>query len=137
MLASILSLSKCIWSRKNRWTPPNETSRANQPDRRCDPARHVARAGGVVSAQHRCEGTAVRRGRKIGALQNARDERGWMIPREGTLRRAIYDAMVANEGPAAVRQRLNLSGAAYAQHRSVIVNWGTINARRRAAEGES
>jgi hypothetical protein len=36
---------------------------------------------------------------QLGQLMNPRDERGWMIPRPGTKRRQIYDAMVAGDRP--------------------------------------
>jgi hypothetical protein len=36
---------------------------------------------------------------QLGQPMNPRDDRGWMIPRPGTKRRQIYDAMVAGDPP--------------------------------------
>jgi hypothetical protein len=36
---------------------------------------------------------------QLGQPMNPRDDRGWMIPRPGTKRRQIYDALVRGDPP--------------------------------------
>lgn len=72
--------------------------------------------------------TTRRPGRATGQLMNPRDCRGWMIPREGTKRRAVYDALCAGLS----RVDLGLSKAAWDQHRRCIVSAEKVWAWRRA-----
>ena len=73
------------------------------------------------------------RGRKPGQLQNPRDARGWMIPREGTRRRAVYDALVAGNSPAEVCAALNMGKRAFDAHKAYIVRWAKVHVWRNAA----
>lgn len=73
------------------------------------------------------------RGRKVGQLQNARDERGWMIPRAGTRRRAVYDALVAGVDAAEICASLSMGRRAFATHKASIVRWHKVNRWRSAA----
>jgi hypothetical protein len=76
------------------------------------------------------------RGRKIGQLQNERDERGWMIPRAGTRRRAVYDALVLGISAAEICEALSMGRDAFATHKASIVRWQKVN-RWRSASAEA
>jgi FixJ family two-component response regulator len=73
------------------------------------------------------------RGRKVGELQNQRDERGWMIPRAGTRRRAVYDALVAGGCASEICATLSLSRRAFDSHKAYIARWGKVQRWRRAS----
>lgn len=75
----------------------------------------------------------MKRGRKLGEFVNARDERGWMIPKEGTLRRRVYEAMRSGNPRRAICTALGISLDVYDAHRAYIVNWRVVQARRNAA----
>jgi hypothetical protein len=73
------------------------------------------------------------RGRKIGQLQNERDERGWMIPREGTRRRAVYDALILGKDATAICESLSMGLGAFATHKAYIARWQKVHRWRRAS----
>ncbi|MCK1541425.1 hypothetical protein IVB12_05390 [Bradyrhizobium sp. 179] len=76
------------------------------------------------------------RGRKLGQLQNQRDERGWMIPREGTRRRAVYEALVAGKTASEICEALLMGRSAFATHKAYIVRWQKVH-RWRSASAEA
>jgi DNA-binding NarL/FixJ family response regulator len=55
------------------------------------------------------KGSLKSNGRKIGAYLNERDERGWMIPAEGTKRRQIYECLVAGLSVKQISEKLSLN----------------------------
>lgn len=59
---------------------------------------------------------------KLGQLMNPRDERGWMIPRQNTKRRQVYDALKAGKRPIEIMKELNLSRPAFNSHRHFITS---------------
>lgn len=61
--------------------------------------------------------------RRPGQLQNPRDERNWMIPREGTIRRAVYDALTAGRSINEICASLEITRRACEAHKAYIVNW--------------
>lgn len=71
------------------------------------------------------------RGRQIGQTVNPRDERGWMVPRAGTIRRSVYDALVAGTSYRDVCQSLGISKWSYYGHRDYIMNTAHVYERRR------
>jgi hypothetical protein len=73
------------------------------------------------------------RGRKIGELQNERDERGWMIPREGTRRRAVYDGMIAGKDADVICESLSMRRTAFKAHAAYIARWQKVHRWRRAS----
>jgi len=68
-----------------------------------------------------------RRGRKLGELQNPRDERGWMIPRPGTVRRKVYNALVSGLGWA----ELGMCRLRFSTHKQAIVSGERVREWRR------
>ena len=70
----------------------------------------------------------MKRGRKIGQIVNPRDERGWMIPKPGTVRRAVYNALVAG-----LSQVEGLNMDAFYTHKQAIVGWRKVQEWRRAS----
>lgn len=64
---------------------------------------------------------------KLGQVMNARDERNWMIPRPGTIRRKVYDALVAGKRAGEIMSELGLSRKAYDSHRHFITSWANAN----------
>ena len=66
--------------------------------------------------------------RKPGEIMNPRDEQGWMIPRSGTKRRKVYDALKAGKRAGEIMKEFGLSRPAYNSHRHFIVR--TENANR-------
>jgi len=58
---------------------------------------------------------------------NPRDERNWMIPRTGTKRRQVYDAIVAGNRAGNIMRELGLSRGAYNSHRHFITSWEKAN----------
>lgn len=74
------------------------------------------------------------RGRKPGEIQNPRDERGWMVPREGTLRRRVYDAMVAGLPTQVASSKLGIPASHYRAYRQCIVSWKKVGEWRVAGE---
>jgi hypothetical protein len=77
------------------------------------------------------------RGRKIGQLQNERDERGWMIPRQGTRRRAVYDALVLGKDASEICGSLAMRREAFATHKAYIARWQKVHRWRRASLEEA
>lgn len=69
----------------------------------------------------------MKRGRKPGQIVNPRDERGWMIPREGTVRRRVYDALCAGSN-----QIDGMTQRAFSTHKANIVNWPKVREWRTA-----
>jgi hypothetical protein len=72
--------------------------------------------------------------RQLGHLMNPRDERNWMIPREGTQRRRIYDALVSGKRAGLIMQELGLSRRTYNSERYFITSWAKANARAYAVK---
>ncbi len=64
---------------------------------------------------------------KIGQVMNPRDDNNWMIPRPGTKRRQVYDALVAGKKAGEIMRDLGLSRAAYNSHRHFITSWANAN----------
>lgn len=64
---------------------------------------------------------------QLGQLMNPRDERGWMIPRPNTVRRKVYDALVAGKKAGDIMSDLGLKKAAYDNHRFFITSWENAN----------
>lgn len=69
-------------------------------------------------------------GRRVGQKINPRDERGWMIPREGTIRRKIYDLMVQGKRGKAIWATIGISHASFVTHRQCILQSERLNAQR-------
>ena len=69
-------------------------------------------------------------GRKEGENQNPRDQRGWMIPKEGTIRRKVYDLMVMGFTPQHICEELHMSKVLFAVNRHYIQNADRVNARQ-------
>jgi FixJ family two-component response regulator len=65
---------------------------------------------------------------QVGQTMNPRDERGWMIPRPGTKRRQVYDALVEDRPTDFVMWELELTRKAYYNHRHFIMSWVKANA---------
>lgn len=59
---------------------------------------------------------------------NPRDGQNWMIPRPGTKRRRIYDALVSGKRAGEIMRDLGLSRPAYNSHRYFITSWANANA---------
>lgn len=74
-----------------------------------------------------------KRGRRLNQKINARDERGWRIPREGTTRRLVYDRLVAGQKVVPIAEALGLSKQAVTMHKREIVRADHCNALRYAA----
>lgn len=72
----------------------------------------------------------MKRGRKLGQIVNPRDERGWMVPREGTTRRRVYDLMVQGKRGREIWVTLNISHTSYVTHRQNIIRTARLNAQR-------
>ena len=70
------------------------------------------------------------RGRRPGQLANPRDANGWMIPRPGTRRRAVYDALCA--GLSWVE--LGMCRHAFNTHKAYIVRWEKVHVWRKVGE---
>lgn len=66
---------------------------------------------------------------QLGQLMNPRDERGWMVPREGTKRRQIYDALVAGKRAGEIMREMGMGRKAYNSHRYFITCWENANRR--------
>jgi FixJ family two-component response regulator len=64
---------------------------------------------------------------RLGQVMNPRDERNWMIPRPGTKRRQVYDALVAGKRAGEIMKELNLSKPAFDSHRYFITSWENAN----------
>lgn len=73
-------------------------------------------------------------GRQVGQLRNDRDARNWMVPREGTRRRGVYDGMVLGLSLREIADGLGITWDAAWQHKEVITNWGRVYENRRARE---
>jgi hypothetical protein len=59
---------------------------------------------------------------------NPRDERGWMIPRPGTKRKKVYDALVSGKRAGEIMREMGLSRKAYSSHQWFIANSEKANA---------
>lgn len=105
---------------------------------RCWPARAAGRRVGTQGEGHadRSRYSSVvsdgmtKRGRRLGQKVNARDERGWMIPRPGTVRRRVYDMMVNGNGAAKIHKALGISYASCIMHQQNITKSDRLNAQR-------
>lgn len=73
--------------------------------------------------------------RQLGQIMNPRDERGWMVPREGTKRRQVYDALVMGRRASEIMQLARLGRAAYDNHRYFIMHWEKANKIAYAVRG--
>jgi hypothetical protein len=51
----------------------------------------------------------VKRGPRRGLLFNARDDKGWRIPRPGTVSRAVYDQITGGATPLQASRALNIN----------------------------
>jgi FixJ family two-component response regulator len=69
---------------------------------------------------------------RLGQVMNPRDERNWMIPRPGTKRRQVYDALVAGKRAGEIMKELNLTRKAYSDHRHFITCWENANLNKYA-----
>lgn len=72
---------------------------------------------------------------QLGSTMNPRDERGWKIPRPGTKRRRVYDALVAGKRAGEIMRELGLKRKTYGSHRYSITSWE--NANRLAYESKN
>jgi hypothetical protein len=63
----------------------------------------------------------------MGQIMNPRDERNWMIPRAGTKRRKVYDALVAGKKAGEIMKDMNLTRGAFNAHRRFITSWQKAN----------
>lgn len=70
-------------------------------------------------------------GRLIGQLVNPRDGRGWKIPKEGTIRRGVYNGLVLGLSAQEIATGLRISRKAVLAHKASIVNWKRFNEWRR------
>jgi FixJ family two-component response regulator len=68
------------------------------------------------------------RGRKLGQTANPRDERGWMVPRTGTKRRAVYDLLVVGKRRKDICAAVGITKTAYKKHRAYITKTEHMNA---------
>jgi len=75
-----------------------------------------------------------KRGRRIGQTVNVRDERGWMIPRAGTVRLRVYNMMVQGKGVAEIHKALRISYAVCLMHQRHITQTARVNAQKYNAE---
>lgn len=69
-------------------------------------------------------------GRRIGQHVNKRDERGWMIPRPGTVRRRVYDLLIAGKDVGSIHKALGISYASCVMHKRNIEQADRANAQR-------
>lgn len=69
-------------------------------------------------------------------VMNPRDERNWMIPRPGTVRRKVYDLLVAGKKTGEIMRELNLTRPAYNSHRHFITSWEKANSAVRTFRRE-
>lgn len=74
-----------------------------------------------------------RPGRLIGQLVNPRDERGWMIPRQGTIRRSVYNGLVLGLSLWELSEALEISHDAVEAHVASIQRTDKVNEWRRGA----
>ena len=74
---------------------------------------------------------------KLGAKQRPRDERGWMIPKDGTLSHKIYALLVQGKGTTEIASALGIkvNNTRVLAHR--IRNPETVNAQRYNAYHEA
>jgi FixJ family two-component response regulator len=72
--------------------------------------------------------------RQLGQTMNPRDERGWMIPRPGTKRRQVYDALIAGTKAGKTILAMGLTRKAYDNHRHFIMSWQKANASNYAVK---
>lgn len=68
-------------------------------------------------------------GRKQGQLTNPRDDRGWMIPKPGTIRRKVYDLLVAGRNQFEICGELGMSRVNFAVNKHYIEHSEQVNAR--------
>jgi hypothetical protein len=71
---------------------------------------------------------------QLGSTMNPRDERGWMIPRPGTKRRKVYNALVEGKKAGEIMKELGLHRKAYSSHQYFIANTARANAGRYARD---
>jgi hypothetical protein len=69
-------------------------------------------------------------GRKIGTKLNLRNEKGWSIPKPGTLRRKVYDMLMEGLSVKAIADRMKWSKRYAEQVIYIIRNPEKFNARR-------
>lgn len=71
-----------------------------------------------------------KRGRRIGQNVSPRDERGWRIPRAGTIRRRIYDMLVEGKKPRQIHKAVGISYICCVMHQQHIKTPDRTNALR-------
>lgn len=69
-----------------------------------------------------------KRGRRLNQKINERDERGWRVPREGTIRRAVYDRLVAGEKVGTIHEAVGISFMSCIMHKRAITKPERVNA---------
>lgn len=69
-----------------------------------------------------------KRGRRIGQNVNPRDERGWRIPRPGTVRRRVYEMMLAGKSVPQITKALDISYICCCMHQQHIKKPDRTNA---------
>lgn len=75
-----------------------------------------------------------KRGRQIGQKVNARDERGWKIPRAGTVGRRVYDLMLKGVGPSKIYKMLGISYQSCIMHQRSIKQSDRVSAQKYNAQ---
>lgn len=68
-----------------------------------------------------------KRGRRLGQNVSPRDERGWRIPRKGTIRRQVYDLILQGKQGQQIWKPLGISHASYTKHRQNIMRPDHVN----------
>lgn len=71
-----------------------------------------------------------KRGRKIGQNVNQRDERGWRVPRAGTIRHRVYEMMLERKTNAQMQRALGISYMSVVMHKQHIAKPDRTNAQR-------
>lgn len=65
---------------------------------------------------------------KLGRKIRKRDARGWLIPRDGTMRRRVYDLLVTHKNLGFIQKTLGISYAGAVMHKRCIVKSDRVNA---------
>lgn len=65
---------------------------------------------------------------RLGQTMNPRDERNWQIPRPGTKRRQVYEAIVEGKKAGQIIKAIGITRKAYDNHRHFIMSWQKANA---------
>ena len=74
---------------------------------------------------------------KLGAKQRPRDDRGWMIPKDGTLSHKIYALLVQGKGTTEIASALGIKVNNTRVLAHGIRNPETVNAQRYSAYHEA